>query len=58
MAKQLTVVNVETGDTVIRDTDGMTEAMNPLEQLYGIEGLCGLISCYWEQGAEEPKNAI
>ncbi|TVU52209.1 MAG: HAMP domain-containing protein [Arthrospira sp. PLM2.Bin9] len=53
-----TVVNVETGDTVILYTDGITEAMNPQGQLYGIERLCGVISHNWEQGAEAMKNAI
>ncbi|MCW6038874.1 SpoIIE family protein phosphatase [Spirulina subsalsa FACHB-351] len=53
-----TVIHVQPGDTVILYTDGITEAMNPEEKLYGMDRLCAIISQHWNQPAEQIKNAI
>ncbi len=51
-------VFLEPGDGVVLFTDGFTEAENIDGELYGIERLCDVISRYWNQSAEEIKQAV
>lgn len=47
-------VTLNHGDGVVLYTDGITEARNDLQQQYGVEQLCQVISQNWHQ----PVNAI
>jgi len=46
------------GEGVALYTDGITEAANAMEEMYGIERLCDVISLHWEQSAEAIKQAV
>jgi sigma-B regulation protein RsbU (phosphoserine phosphatase) len=51
-------VSLQPGDSVVLYTDGITEAENADEQLYGIERLCDVVSRHWDKSAEEMKQAV
>lgn len=46
------------GDGIVLYTDGITEAENMLNQQYGLERLCGLVSRHWSGTAEDIKEAV
>ncbi len=52
------IVTLHSGKSVVLYTDGITEAENAQKMLYGIERLCRVISCHWNESAEMIKQAI
>jgi len=51
--------SLESGDGVVLYTDGIPEAQNATNQLYGLERLCAIISANWrDASAEAVKEAI
>jgi predicted ATPase/serine phosphatase RsbU (regulator of sigma subunit)/tRNA A-37 threonylcarbamoyl transferase component Bud32 len=51
-------VDLQPGDGIVLYTDGITEAANPAEQLYGLDRLCQVISQHWHQPAAQIREAI
>jgi PAS domain S-box-containing protein len=51
-------ISLQSGDSVVLYTDGVTEAEDAAKKLYGIERLCEVISQHWRQSAEEIKQAV
>jgi serine phosphatase RsbU (regulator of sigma subunit) len=51
-------VSLGPGDGVVLYTDGITEAANAADDLYGLERLCEVVSEHWEASAEEIKQAV
>jgi serine phosphatase RsbU (regulator of sigma subunit)/DNA-binding LacI/PurR family transcriptional regulator len=51
-------ISLESGDTVVLYTDGITEAENEDRKLYGIERLCDVVSRHWDRSAEEIKQTV
>jgi predicted ATPase/serine phosphatase RsbU (regulator of sigma subunit)/tRNA A-37 threonylcarbamoyl transferase component Bud32 len=51
-------VQLQPGDGVVLYTDGITEAINPAEELYGIERLCQNISQHWHKPARDIQQAV
>ena len=52
-------VALDQGDGIVLYTDGITEAQNAENQLYGLERLCAVISANWrDASAEAVKNAV
>ncbi|RKZ45454.1 MAG: serine/threonine-protein kinase PknK [Candidatus Parabeggiatoa sp. nov. 3] len=49
---------LNTGDVVVLYTDGITEAENIEQQLYGLERLCAIVSRHWQDTAEEIVQAV
>ncbi len=46
------------GEGLVLYTDGITEAYNTEEQMYGVERLCQIVSQHWLGNATEIKQAI
>ena len=55
---QQATVALEPGDGIVLYTDGITEAANLHNELYGLERLCEVITRNWERTAEEIKQAV
>jgi sigma-B regulation protein RsbU (phosphoserine phosphatase) len=55
--KEVTIA-LQSGDSVVFYTDGITEAEDVHKQLYSIERLCDVLSQSWDQPAEAMKQAI
>jgi sigma-B regulation protein RsbU (phosphoserine phosphatase) len=53
-----TEIFLETGDTVILYTDGITEAENEWGELYGLEKLCAVAGQYRDRSAREIQQKI
>ncbi|MDJ0731646.1 MAG: SpoIIE family protein phosphatase [Crocosphaera sp.] len=53
-----TEILLNPGDVVVLYTDGITEAENPVGEMYGLERLCEIVSQNWEQSAQEIKTAV
>jgi serine phosphatase RsbU (regulator of sigma subunit) len=51
-------VTLESGDGIVLYTDGIPEAANAREELYGIERLCALISRHWQESADHLRRVI
>ncbi len=52
-------VTLGPGDGVVLYTDGITEAQNTANELYGLERLCAVISAEWPHAtAEAVKEAV
>jgi PAS domain S-box-containing protein len=51
-------VTLQPEDGVVLYTDGITEAANMNNELYGVERLCEVVSQQWEKSAEEVKRAV
>ncbi|GAK50546.1 putative PAS/PAC sensor protein [Candidatus Moduliflexus flocculans] len=52
-------VTLDSGDGVVLYTDGVTEAQNAANKLYGLERLCAVISAHWhDASADAIKDAI
>jgi serine phosphatase RsbU (regulator of sigma subunit) len=51
-------ISLQKGDGIVLYTDGITEARNSEDQLYGIERLCSIISCNWQKTAKDIQSAI
>ncbi len=51
-------INLAPGDGIVLYTDGITEAINAREEMYGIEQLCCIISQNWDKDAEGIKQAV
>jgi len=51
-------LTLQRGDSVVLYTDGITEAANPADELYGLERLCAILGQHWEQSAEAIKQAV
>jgi serine phosphatase RsbU (regulator of sigma subunit) len=49
-------VELAIGDGVVLYTDGITEAHNPDNQMYGVERLCEMIKANWHLSAEQIKE--
>ena len=45
-------------DVMLLYTDGITEAANDEDELYGLDRLCEVISQNWDATAEEVKQAV
>jgi serine phosphatase RsbU (regulator of sigma subunit) len=46
------------GDSAVLYTDGITEAENPNQAMYGLDRLCAVLSRHWNQPAEAMKQAV
>ena len=53
-----TTIPLEPGEGVVLYTDGITEARNTEEKMYGQKRLCEVIKQSWDGSAEQIKNAI
>lgn len=51
-------VTLHSGDVAVLYTDGITEAENLENEIYGIDRLCAVLSRHWEQSAEAIKQAV
>jgi len=51
-------IKLHSGDGIVLYTDGITEARSPMKKMYGLEQLCGVISCHWHLSAKEIQQAI
>ncbi|MEY3220124.1 MAG: hypothetical protein RIT27_1481 [Pseudomonadota bacterium] len=52
-------INLDIGDGIVLYTDGITEAQNNLEEMYGIDRLCSVINQHWkDSNAKEIQQAI
>ncbi len=51
-------VTLQPEDGVVLYTDGITEAANMENELYGVERLCEVISQNWDKSAEAIKQAV
>jgi serine phosphatase RsbU (regulator of sigma subunit) len=51
-------ISLGPGDGVVLYTDGITEAANMAEELYGLERLCEVVSQHWEAPADAIKQAV
>jgi serine phosphatase RsbU (regulator of sigma subunit) len=51
-------VFLQPGDSVLLYTDGVTEAENMEQELYGLDRLCEVVSHHWNKSAEEMKQAV
>ncbi len=50
--------NLAEGEGLVLYTDGITEARNAEEEMYGVERLCAVVSEHWSRSAAEIKQAI
>jgi serine phosphatase RsbU (regulator of sigma subunit) len=46
------------GDSLVLYTDGIIEAANERDELYGLDRLCAVLSAHWSESAEEIKQAV
>jgi serine phosphatase RsbU (regulator of sigma subunit) len=53
-----TKIRLEPGDGAVLYTDGITEAADREENLYGMERLCSVLSREWGRGAAEIREAV
>jgi sigma-B regulation protein RsbU (phosphoserine phosphatase) len=53
-----TCLNLEPGDTVVLFSDGITEAMDPEEQLYGVARLREVLSGHTETALDEIQRSV
>jgi serine phosphatase RsbU (regulator of sigma subunit) len=51
-------IQLQTGDGIVLYTDGITEAQNINENLYGIERLCEVIRGNWHLSAKAIQEAV
>lgn len=51
-------VHLQVGDGVVLYTDGITEAWNAYNEMYGIERLCDVISNNWHLSAKTIEKAV
>lgn len=51
-------ISLQTGDGVVLFTDGITEAINLANEMYGMKRFCNVIGKYWESSVENIKKAI
>jgi serine phosphatase RsbU (regulator of sigma subunit) len=51
-------IQLQKGDGIVLYTDGITEARNIEEELYGIERLCEVVSRHWFGTAKEVQQAV
>jgi serine phosphatase RsbU (regulator of sigma subunit) len=51
-------VELQSGDGMILYTDGITEAANLLDELYGLDRLCQVVSQHWQKSAQEIRYAV
>ena len=51
-------ISLQPGDGLVLYTDGITEARNPAEKMYGLEQLCEMISLNWHRTAKEIQQII
>jgi serine phosphatase RsbU (regulator of sigma subunit) len=51
-------IQLEQGDGIVLYTDGITEARNLNNELYGVEQLCKVVSCHWHLSAQEIQQAV
>jgi serine phosphatase RsbU (regulator of sigma subunit) len=52
-------INLDIGDGVVLYTDGITEACNKQEEMYGVERLCKVVSKLWTTShSNEIQHAI
>jgi len=52
------VVSLNPGDVVVLYTDGITEAENLNNQMYGLERLCEIVRQNWQKTAQEIQHAV
>jgi serine phosphatase RsbU (regulator of sigma subunit) len=52
-------IELEIGDGIVLYTDGLTEAQNNLEEMYGVDRLCEIVTQHWATStAQEIQKAI
>jgi PAS domain S-box-containing protein len=51
-------VTLQSGESLVLYTDGITEAENVDQQMYGLERLCEVLSREWDKPAEQIKQAV
>lgn len=51
-------VMLQPGDGIVLYTDGVTEAANIRNELYGVERLCQTLKQHWHRSANEIKQAV
>jgi sigma-B regulation protein RsbU (phosphoserine phosphatase) len=50
-------LKLEAGEGLVLYTDGITEAFNAADEMYGLDRLCEVVSKHWQQTANEIKDA-
>jgi serine phosphatase RsbU (regulator of sigma subunit) len=53
-----TKISLQPGDGIVLYTDGITEAQNTQEELYGLDRLCEVVSQNWRQTAKKVQQAV
>lgn len=53
-----TEVILASGDGLVLYTDGITEAANTANDLYGLDRLCDVLASHWHLSAEEIRRAV
>lgn len=53
-----TQIQLQSGDTVVLYTDGVTEAENEAGELYGLEKLCEVVRKSWQRSAKEIREIV
>jgi serine phosphatase RsbU (regulator of sigma subunit) len=51
-------ITLQPGDGIVLYTDGIPEAANPQDELYGMERLCDVISRHWQHPAQAIQKAV
>jgi predicted ATPase/serine phosphatase RsbU (regulator of sigma subunit) len=51
-------IQLQPDDGIVLYTDGITEALNPKKNVYGLERLCEVVSRHWHQSAKEIQKAV
>ncbi|MCP2727325.1 SpoIIE family protein phosphatase [Limnofasciculus baicalensis] len=52
------IIHLHPGDVVVLYTDGITEAEDVNGLQYGLERLCQIVSCNWQESADDIRQAV
>lgn len=55
---QLEIKDLQVGDGIVLFTDGITEALDPNEKLYGLDRLCDAIEQHWHLPSKGVQEAV
>ena len=53
-----TEIKLHPGEGIVLYTDGITEAFNSENQVYGLDRLCHTVSCNWHLSAQQIQQAV
>jgi serine phosphatase RsbU (regulator of sigma subunit) len=51
-------IELHPGDGIILYTDGITEAFNPVREMYGVDRLCTVAARHWHESAAQIQRAV